>query len=188
MKICEFVTSSVLLILMLGISDEANLLTNGDFENGGTGQLGSVSVPGWNNWGSNGYHHDEAGAVIDTKGMKFWWDQVGMWQDFAATPGATYDYSVQCMDFSGDTSANNWNLQIEAEFYDDADKDIIKVVLGTFNSTTQPDDTWIQIGGSITAPANTAYGRVVMRTVDWQEGIRGVHLFRQRFCCHCGTI
>jgi glucosylceramidase len=163
----------LLVVLAANFSAGANLLTNGDFEEGDTGQVGSVSIPGWDSWGSNGWHHNDAGRTIDTKGMKFWWDQVGMWQDFAAVSGETYRYRVQVMDWSGATSANNWNFQIEAEFYDHSGTDIVKVVLATFDSSTQPDDTWVEIGGSIAAPANTAYGRVVMRTVDWHDGIAG---------------
>jgi glucosylceramidase len=177
MKLRSLLTIAILIFLAGSIPAWANLLTNGGFEDGSTGQVGSVSIPGWNSWGSSGWHNNDAGAVIGTKSMKFWWDGVGLWQDFAASAGITYLYSVQVMDFSGDTSPNNWDFQIEAEFYDNTNTAIIKVVLDTFNSTTQPDDTWVQIGGSIVAPGNTAYGRVVMRTVDWHEGIDGAIYF-----------
>jgi hypothetical protein len=136
-----------------------------------------VPIPGWHSWGNNGWHNDDAGAVIDTKSVKFWWDQVGLWQDYTATAGTEYLYSVQVMDWSGDTSPNNWDLQIEAEFYDASNAQLAAVVLGYFDSGIQPDDTWVQIGGSIVAPANTAYGRVVLRTVDWQDGIAGAIYF-----------
>ncbi len=155
------------------IPARANLLTNGDFEDGDTGQLGIVEIPGWNSWGTDGWHHNDAGAVLDTKGMKFWWDGSGMWQDFAAAEGIAYTCSAQVMDWSGDTSPNNWDFRIEAEFYDASHAAILKVVLDTFDSSVRPDDTWVQIGGSITAPAGTAYGRVVMRLHDWQSGISG---------------
>ena len=101
----------LMLFWVLGISAQANLLVNGDFEDGDTGQIGTVVIPGWNSWGANGWHNDDAGAVIDTKGDEIpGGDGVGMWQDFAASAGTTYDYSVQVIDFSGDTSANNWDF------------------------------------------------------------------------------
>jgi hypothetical protein len=177
MKRACYTKSIGCLLLALSIPVWANLLTNGDFEDGNTGQVGSVTIPGWHSWGSNGWHHNDAGAYLGSKGMKFWWDQVGLWQDFSASAGTSYLYRVQVMDFSGDTSAHNWDFQIEAEFYNNSGAAIIKVVLDTFDSTIQPNDTWVGIGGSITAPANTAYGRVVMRTVDWQEGIDGAIYF-----------
>lgn len=167
----------MLLLPAFGMSARAELLVNGDFEDGDTGQLGVVAIPGWNSWGDAGWHNDDAGAVIDTKGMKFWWDSAGMWQDFAAAAGTTYVYSVQVMDFSGDTTANNWDFQIEAEFYDAADVQLTAAVLGYFDSTIQPNDVWVEIGDSIVAPAGTAYGRVVMRLWDWQSGIGGAIYF-----------
>jgi len=172
-----FVAMAVLAFLGIGVSASANLLINGDFEDGDTGQLGVVAIPGWNSWGDAGWHNDDAGCVMDTKGMKFWWDSAGMWQDFAAVAGTTYTYSVQVMDASRDTSANNWDFQIEAEFYDVADTQLAAVALGYFDSSIQPDDTWVQIGDSIVAPAGTAYGRIVLRLWDWQEGIGGALYF-----------
>jgi hypothetical protein len=167
----------VLAALLCTSANAANLLTNGGFEDGDTGQVGSVVIPGWNSWGSNGWHNNDAGAVIDTKSMKFWWDGVGMWQDYAATPGNTYTYSVQVIDASRDTSPNNWDLQIEAEFYDAANVQLLATPVGYFDSTIQPNDTWIGIGGSIVAPAGTTTGRVVIRSLDWQPGIAGALYF-----------
>lgn len=160
------------IILAWWIPAPANLLVNGDFENGATGSLGQ-GVPGWGHWGSDGWHHGDAGAVIGTKAMKFWWNSCGMWQDFPATPGSTYAFRVQCLDWSQDTTANNWDLQIEAEFYTASNTQISAVVLGIFDSTLQPNDTWVTIGGAIAAPAGTAYGRVVLRLSGWEDGISG---------------
>ncbi|HRU16121.1 MAG TPA: glycoside hydrolase family 30 beta sandwich domain-containing protein [Anaerohalosphaeraceae bacterium] len=154
-----------------------NLLTNGGFEEGDLGQLGSVSIPGWHSWGDAGWHHNDAGRVIGSKGMKFWWDSCGLWQDYAAIPSATYLYSVQVMDCSADTSAINWNLQLEAEFYDAGHSAIVKTVLAVFDSSIEPDDTWVRISGAITAPAETAYGRVVLRLGNWRSGIGGAIYF-----------
>jgi hypothetical protein len=56
------------LLFALSFPVWANLLTNGDFEDGNTGQVGSVSIPGWNSWGSNGWHHNDAGACLGSKG------------------------------------------------------------------------------------------------------------------------
>ena len=176
MKKNGFAVMAVLL-LVCGVSAQANLLVNGGFEDGDTGQVGSVVIPGWNTWGNSGWHNDDAGAVIDTKGMKFWWDGVGMWQDFAAVAGLTYDISVQVMDASRDTKPNNWDFQIEAEFYDAANVQLSAAPVGYFDSSIQPDDMWVGIGNSIVAPDGTAYGRVVLRTLDWKDGIGGALYF-----------
>jgi len=151
---------------------QTNLLVNGDFEDGPTGSLAN-GVPGWNNWGTGGWHHNDAGAVIGGKGMKLWSGDTGMWQDFAAAPGMSYDYRIQVMDWSGDTTANNWDMRIEAEFYDASDHQIKASVLGYFDSSVEPDDIWTRIGGKVSAPAGTAYGRIVLRLWDWQPGVVG---------------
>lgn len=164
-------------ILAIGIFAQANLLLNPGFEEGDTGQVGSVAIPGWNSWGNNGWHNNDAGAVIDTKSMKFWWDGVGMWQNFPATAGRPYVFGVQVIDASRDTSPSNWDLQIEAEFYDAANAVLSARVIGYFDSTLQPNDTWVEIGGTEIAPEGTAYGRVVLRTLDWVSGIGGALYF-----------
>ena len=169
--LCHF-----LLILAVGVCARANLLVNPGFEEGDVGSLAN-GVPGWDHWGSDGWHHNDPEALIGEKGMKFWWDSSGMWQDFPATAGETYLYSVQVMDASRDTSPNNWDFRIEAEFYDQADVMLVSSVVGYFDSSIQPDDTWVKIGSSITAPAGTVYGRVVLRLWDWQEGIAGAIYF-----------
>ena len=167
----------ILLIFLAGcIPAWANLLVNGDFEDGDTGSFND-GIPGWHHWGSSGWHHNDAGAYRGAKGMKFWWNDSGMWQDFAAAAGITYVCSIQCKDWSGNTSANNWDLQLTAEFYDTADTRLIAVVLGYFDSSIEPDDTWIEIGDSVAAPPGTAYGRIVLRLWDWKSGIGGALYF-----------
>lgn len=163
----------VLVLPALGLSASANLLDNGGFEAGELGWLDWDVITGWNRWGSSGYHHNDAAATIGAKAAKLWWDDSGLWQDFEALPGRTYDFRVHCLDWSGDTSANNWDAVIVGEFYDAADAKLTETELGRFDSTLEPDDTWVSIGGPVTAPVNTAYGRVVLRLRDWHENIDG---------------
>ena len=162
------------LLAMTGIAS-ANILTNGGFEDGDTGQITGTPIPGWQTWNWSGWHHDDAGAIIDTKAVKLWWDDSGLYQDFAAVAGETYDFSVQCLDFSGDTAAVNWNGLIKAEFYDVSDAQLLAQDLERFDSdnTVNPDDVWVEIGDSIIAPAGTSYGRIVLMVVDWHDGIGG---------------
>ncbi len=153
-----------------------NLLVNPGFESGPTGRL-SAGVPGWNHWGSDGWHHDDASAVIGTKGMKLWWNSSGMWQDFRAAPGETFLCRLQAMDWSGDTAAITWDLQIEAEFYDSGNTRLSAVVMGYFDSAKESDDVWVNVGGYVKAPPQTDYGRIVIRLSDWQAGIGGAIYF-----------
>jgi len=153
-----------------------NLLMNPGFEEGATGRL-SNGVTGWNYWGSDGWHHDDAGAVIGSKGMKLWSNGSGMWQDFQAAPGETFIYSVQAMDWSGDTASITWDLQIEAEFYDSSHNMLTAIIVGCFDSAKESNNVWVNTGGYVRAPSQTAFGRVVVRLADWQKGIGGAIYF-----------
>jgi hypothetical protein len=164
------------LLAVTGIAS-AELLTNGNFEDGPTQNTGD-GVPGWGTWGWSGWHHDDVGRVIDTKAVKFWWDDAGMWQDFAVTPGVTYDFSVEVFNSTIETLIG-WNGLIKAEFYNssigtDPSQALLNVELDRYYSATDPVDQWVTIGGSQTAPANADIGRIVLLIADWQEtGVSG---------------
>ncbi len=153
----------------------ANLLINGGFEDGATGNIGD-GVPGWNVWGGAGWHHDDAGRTIDQKAIKFWWDDSGIWQDFTVTGGQEYDFSVQVLSSSLEPLVG-WNGLIKAEFYDSSSGTgtaLVDVELEKYYSATDPMDAWVEIGGTVTAPANADVGRIVLLIVDWQEtGVSG---------------
>lgn len=172
----KFALCSIVLCMSAGMA-QATILVNGGFEDGDTGQLGSVALPGWNSWGGSGWHHDDAGNTLDTKAMKLWWDDAGMWQDFSATAGKTYDFSAQVLSVSGDP-LTLWNFLIKAEFYDSnigtsPGDELLAVELDKFYGASDPVDTWVEIGGSVTAPAGADTGRVVLLMVDWQDGVGG---------------
>jgi hypothetical protein len=65
-------TVSALLFAFATVSAFAGgeLLTNSGFEGGDLGQFGTITVPGWDILGTNGFHHDESGNVIDAKAIK----------------------------------------------------------------------------------------------------------------------
>jgi hypothetical protein len=152
---------------MVGMAN-ANLLTNGDFEQGDTG--GIDSIPGWYNWGGSGWHHND-GPLLDTKGLKFWWDDAGIWQDFSATAGADYTFSVEV--YNRAANPCGWNGLIRAEFYNAANEKIYDTQLDRFYSGSDPYDTWVTIGGTLNAPQGTSHGRIILQIADWYNGISG---------------
>ena len=77
------------------------MLINPGFEDGPTGQMNNP-IPGWNTWGTNGWHHDDAGKTIDSKAVKIWWVDSGYWQDFSVIEGHTYNFSVYMAHYSDD--------------------------------------------------------------------------------------
>jgi hypothetical protein len=163
---------AVLLSVMIMTFANANLLTDGDFEQGDTGGLNSM--PGWSNWGGSGWHHND-GPLQGTKGLKFWWDDAGIWQDFTATAGLQYTFAVD--GYNRSAMPCGWNGLIRAEFYDAANTKLSETQLDRFYSGSDPYDTWVTIGGTVTAPANTAYGRIILQIADWHSGISGDFFF-----------
>jgi hypothetical protein len=158
-------------------SAHATILVNGNFEDGPTGNIAD-GIPGWNSWGNSGWHHDDPGRTIDAKAIVFWWDDAGLWQDFAATPGVTYDFSVQAFNWSGNP-LTLWNGLIKAEFYDSSigtgpGQALLEVELDRFYTASDPMDQWVTIGGSLAAPPGADVGRIVLKIHDWQDGVSGV--------------
>ncbi len=154
------------------IAGAAELLVNGGFEDGDPGNI-SAGVPGWNVWGSSGWHHDDAGKTIDTKAIKFWWDDAGVWQDVTVEEGQEYHFSVQAFNASDDLLIG-WNGLIKAEFYNSAigtaavDR-LLEVDIAKYYSDTDPVDQWVELSGDVVAPATADIARIVLVVADWES-------------------
>jgi MYXO-CTERM domain-containing protein len=152
-----------------------NLLINSGFEEGDTGAIGN-GYPGWNVWGNSGWHHDDAGKVIDTKAIKFWWDDSGTWQDVSVVAGQEYEFSVKAFNASGDPLVG-WNGNLTAQFFNaqgtDSANRLLDVVVDKFYSASDPKDQWVLLSGKVTAPAGAATGRIQLNIADWQSGVGG---------------
>jgi hypothetical protein len=150
----------------------ANLLTNGGFEDGATGNI-TAGVPGWLEWGSSGWHHDDAGRVIGTKAIKFWWDDAGMWQDVPVVGGQNYEFSIQAFNASAER-LTGWNGWMRAEFYGSSGENLLTAPNIKYYSATDPVDQWVSLSGVVTAPAGAVTGRMVFGIADWQPtGVSG---------------
>ena len=154
----------------------ANLLTNAGFEDGTTGNI-SAGIPDWGTWGSSGWHHDDAGRVIGTKAIKFWWDDAGAWQDVPVVAGNQYSVSVQAFDSTLDPLVG-WNGLLRAEFYNaaagtDPDDLLEQVDIDRFYSATDPLDEWVTLGGVVVPPATADIGRIILKIADWQSTVSG---------------
>jgi hypothetical protein len=147
----------------------ANLLSNAGFEQGDSGWI-DWGLPGWNVWGSSGYH-EGSGPNGGDKCVKLWWDDTGLWQDFTAVAGNEYAFSIQVYNLSSNPST--WNGLLRAEFYDASNAKISDAQLDRFYSATDSKNQWVEIGGTLTAPVGTAYGRIVFQVADWSEGVGG---------------
>jgi hypothetical protein len=166
----QLLTLLVALALVVPAS-AANLLTNGDFEQGDTGQIGNVAIPGWLNWGNSGWHHDDPGRTIGAKAIVFWWDDAGLWQDVPVVAGEQYEFSVEAFNWSGNPTT--WNGLMRAEFYTSAGDKLLEVPVDKFYAATAPKDQWVLLSGAVTAPAGAETGRMVLNLTDWFDGVGG---------------
>jgi len=152
----------------------SNLLSNGDFALSGSGaQFGSATINGWTTWGNSGWYQDDIGGNYS---VKTWWDDSGIYQDFACTPGLRYDFSVLARHRSAPDPLVAWHGYLKAEFYDAGWTSLGSQVLG-YITATSATDAWIPLSGSYTAPVSSANGRLVLGVDTWGSGASGAAYF-----------
>ncbi|MFA5292184.1 MAG: PEP-CTERM sorting domain-containing protein [Phycisphaerae bacterium] len=165
-KLTKYVLCVCLGLVLCGTA-QANLLTNGGFEDGDCAWLGdSPSIPGWTYWGTDGWHMNDAGYVMDSKGMLVWWDSVGMYQDvFGVVVGQEYEFSVSAITKAAD-KLRGWDLMVKAEWTAENWATIGSSEIGRFigaKSESNPGDgtdTWKLISGTAVAPEGAAHGKI----------------------------
>lgn len=155
----------------------ANLVGNPGFEDGDTGPIGN-GMPVWGVWGNSGWHHNDAGRVIGTKAIKFWWDDCGVFQDVPVVAGSQYLYSVMALSASSDPLVG-WNGLLKAEFYNsalgtDSAHRLGQIDVARYYSASAPRDQWVTISGTVTPPPTADLARIILMIVDWQStGVSG---------------
>ena len=147
------------------------LLINGDFEKGtSTDQRTTAfTCPGWrrlswkpdlvNCWLTDSQHDWEIGT--NNHALKLQWDSTSVCQYFSAEAGQSYAFSVKT--FNAGKADTRWQPRIQVEWYTADHKPIgtIVTVVEADNSIVPPRK-WNPLGGNVTSPAGTAYGRVLL--------------------------
>jgi hypothetical protein len=175
-KLMMYVVMFVSLGVLCGTA-QANLLTNGNFEQGDPAWLGdNPSIPGWTFWGTNGWHMNDAGYKFDDKGMLVWWDDVGMYQDvFGVTVGQAYEFSVSAISKAADP-LKGWDLMVKAEWTAESWATISSTEIGRFigaksvSNAGDGTDTWKLISGTAIAPEGAAHGKIYLQLVHDGDG------------------
>lgn len=158
-----------LLFLLTAELSWGNLLKNPGFEEGPTGQITNVPIPGWNTWNYSGWHHNDPGRVRDTKAVKLWWTDSGIYQDFPAQAGHTYRFSGYMLhhhtdplrDGAGGVPGDK-SGEFRAEWYTATN---VLIREDAWAKITKDDaiDEWHFYTADLTAPPGTAYGRFLIR-------------------------
>ena len=141
------------------------LLINPGFEDGDLGQFGTVTVPGWETFGTNGSHHDESGNVINAKAIKISNLDSTVGQNFSVTAGEEYVIGVKMLSSSSDPLTQAESLFF-IKWYNGTPSSGTKISeyqIGSFNPDSDPVDTWKTMAARLTAPPGAVYGRIVLK-------------------------
>ncbi len=164
----------VVAVMAVATAASANLLVNGDFTlDGTTAQLGTAAINNWSYWGTSGWYNDDIGANLS---VKVWWDDTGLYQDWACDGNTAYELSVDAMNRSGSDNLTNWWGYLKVEFYDVSNAKVGESELD-FLTMDDPDDTWMSLSGTYTSPAASSYGRIVLGLTHWAENPSGAAYF-----------
>lgn len=150
---------------------QAQILVNGDFEQGIGGQLSDgIAVPAYapEGWfvstGASGWHQiAPPEAVQGTQSIVLWGPATILAQQFAITPDTTYDISLDAINngLGGHAlSTIGMDLVMYMQSYDAAWGYLDGVEVARFESGVDPDQLWTTIGDQYTTPAGAANGQI----------------------------
>ncbi len=140
----------------------------------------SGQVDHWSIWGPGALYHADPGQVMETRAVKFWHSDSGMYQGFGVTPGHEYAFSVEVLNSAArNETLKLWKGYLRAEFYNDTMTLVSSADLDTYDPTTTktPLERWETLSGTTTAPAGATTGRIVLGLKDYQPGAGGVLQF-----------
>ncbi|MFH1372075.1 MAG: hypothetical protein ABII09_12435 [Planctomycetota bacterium] len=168
----------LLVILVIGFAAGnalANALLNPSFEEGNLGRFDPQNVTYWTTVGTNGWHHSDVNYFgvncvhSGTKGVKIWWDDTYLYQDFNAIVGKAYKVDVWALSALGDNLGLRFaDAVFQVEWYDDGNALILAEEIGRFygakivGDPCDPYNTWKFISGSRTAPSLAVTCKVLL--------------------------
>ncbi len=162
------------------------LLVNGDFEIG-TAQdykASSFAAKGWrrqlwragewNAWLTDGSRTRQVGK--GNKALRYRWGACHVYQVFSAAAGKQYNFAV---DYYLASRECRWQARIQVEWINASDKPIggIATVAEVINAKAHTRK-WSRLKGSASAPAGTAYARIILNINNRGAGqyFQGVYL------------
>lgn len=154
---------SVLAVVVVAGTASANLLLNSSFETG-TGQGGDLTaatVDNWTKWGGGWWANDA--AQDGTWSIKRWENGTGMFQDFTASAGSSYSFSLYGYN-NNIEPLTDLTLDLNVEWYDSGDTKIGATILLDQLTGSDPQGAWTLLSATAVAPGSTAYGRYYIST------------------------
>jgi hypothetical protein len=157
----------IMLVVVFAAAAQANLILNADFGSGTLGQLNNGgAIDNWNIFGTsqNGWYQTD---IDSQRSVTMWWDDVGIFQNWACTPGEEYLLTVDARQPSVEPLVG-WHAYLKVEWYDNLWAKVGESQLD-YLSSADPQDAWIQLSGLATAAAGSANGRIVLGLNNWDS-------------------
>lgn len=155
------------------------LLVNGDFEIGTPtdDKAGSFNCRGWrrylwredacNSWLTDDARDWQIGKA--NQSLEYRWGATSVCQYFSASPNEEYRFSVDFL--NPGVPDTRWQPRIQVEWYDSTGNVIGQVVtVAEADYAMSPVKQWNALTGSVSSPAGTAYGRVLLNVNDKGSG------------------
>lgn len=153
--------SAVAVLALVVTVAQANLLLNADFaQDGNPASFTSAVINNWTAYGTlgNGYYNNDIDSQMS---VTMWWDDVGIYQDWACTPGQEYVLEVDARHPSVEPLVG-WHAYLKVEWYDEGFVTKLGEQELDYISSVDPTDTWIPLSGTVTALTGSANGRIVL--------------------------
>ena len=168
-------------MLMTAGTASANLLVNPGFESPAIvfpGPPEYFGAPGWTDFGGGTFTIDAvvfgpAGPHSGTQGLKMFGGCCsGVFQQFAASAGQTWDGGAWVLNDSADPMANGQVAAVNIEWLDAGFNQISFISNGTFTASSALNAWSLQTISGV-APSGTAWARLVLITGDFLPGGAG---------------
>jgi len=151
---------------LAGQATAANLLTNAGFEEPAiTAGVESFGAQGWSDFGGGTFTVTSAVVTPNSgnQSLKMFGNPSGVFQQFAASEGQTWNGSVLIMNASADPTQLGQIAAINIEWIDAANQQIDFISNG-LQGGDAPVDQWIERNITGVAPAGTAFARLTLIT------------------------
>ncbi len=162
-----------------GIDFERDQLLKNPYFEHGTGHASymdpeAVEFDDWVFWGGGWWSESGNGDPFAYKGsymIKRWEAGTGMFQDFSALPGQTYNLSLQALDSAQEPMNGYSSLVLCVEWFNYEDEMIGSKIEVDSLSGGGVYDVWINLSGTASAPQGVSYGRFLIITEEKEENL-----------------
>ncbi len=153
-----------------------NMLVNPGFEDGPSGQFGTVEIPGWTQTGTSAWLHPDPGETIGRKTVKVWSNSTGAHQDIAVDDRRSYVVGAYLASFTREPLVNR-RAVVRAEWLNGEDVSIWSDRVGVFVAGADPYDEWKYVEANLSPPDGAVKCRVIIAMENISGSAGGVAHF-----------